>query len=53
MALNKSQYDIRGTKSSWRNWKRRLKRFTARWARRDSKKNLEDALPHRTAGWVD
>ena len=47
------QYDILGTKSSWRKWKRYLKRMTSRYRRRDGKKNLEDALPRATAGWVD
>lgn len=45
------QYDWRGTKPSWRKWKRALKRQTARVARRVGKAKGEDAPPRVTAGW--
>ncbi len=53
MSSNNDQYDISGTKPSWRHWKRALKRSTARLFRRASKR-IERELPARaTAGWVD
>jgi hypothetical protein len=43
-----------GTKSSWRNWKRNLKRSVNRLWRREGKKHLEDASKRRpTGGWSD
>jgi hypothetical protein len=53
MALKNEQYSVRGTKSSWRHWKRRLKRFTARLRRRLNKMLGEDAPPRVTGGWSD
>ena len=53
MALKNEQYTVRGTKSSWRNWKRRLKQFTTRLARRLGKKLMEDAPPRATGGYSD
>jgi hypothetical protein len=50
MALSPEQYDIRGTKSSWRHWKRRLKRDTARKRR---KVPLDEDPKRVTRGWVD
>ena len=40
MGSRPEQYDIRGTKSSWRRWKRYLKRWTARLRRRLGKRLL-------------
>lgn len=49
MSLDTQQYDYRGTRSSWRHWKRLLKRMTARKRRRLS---FEDDPKRVTAGWV-
>jgi hypothetical protein len=49
-ASHPNEYNIHGTKSSWRNWKRALKRFTNKARRKDGKKHLEDASPRITQG---
>lgn len=46
------QYDYSGSKSSWRRWKRFLKRQTRRAARRAGKILLEDTPKRVTRGWV-
>lgn len=53
MSAKREEYSVRGTKSSWRHWKARLKRSVARLARRLGKKLLEDAPKKVTRGWSD
>lgn len=59
MSLDNEQYTPRGTKPSWRKWKRRLKRQTARKARQGDKRAetegevREEPPPRRTRGWTD
>ena len=48
-----NQYSCSGTKPSWRHWKRKLKRLTAKTRRRLGKRMMEDAPPRATMGWVD
>lgn len=51
-ASNPAQYDWRGTRTSWRHWKRALKRRTARLARRQGKRLLEDCPKRHVGGWA-
>ncbi len=51
MGADKRQYDYRGTKSSWRQWKRELKRSLVRAKRRESKILLDDTPKRITMGW--
>jgi hypothetical protein len=54
MGTDHSQLDYRGgTRSSWRKWKRWLKKQTARLARRLGRRQLDDTPPRRTRGWTD
>jgi len=50
MGVDTRQYVEKGTKSSWRFWKRALKKSVAKLARRLGKKHLEDAPPRATVG---
>lgn len=51
MSTTPNQYDYRGTRTSWRHWKRALKRQTARLARRQGKRLMEDCHKRHTGGW--
>lgn len=51
-ASKPNEYDWRGTRTSWRQWKRALKRQTARLARRRGKTLGEDCPKRHTVGWV-
>lgn len=53
MGADNRQYDARGTKSSWRHWKRKLKVSVARLRRRLGKRLLEDAPKRVTGGWTE
>jgi len=52
-ARNEQLNYIGGTRSSWRHWRRWLKRQTSRLARRLGKHLREDAPPRRTGGLSD
>jgi len=52
MAADTRQYDWRGTRTSWRHWKRRLKKSTGRMRRRQEKVCGEDTPRRQTGGWV-
>lgn len=52
MGSQADQYDYRGTRTSWRRWKRFLKRQTARLRRRLGKRLLDDAPVRVTKGWT-
>jgi hypothetical protein len=52
MSADRRQYDISGTKTSWRKWKRDLKKSTSRLLRRKSKCLLEDTPKKVTGGWA-
>lgn len=50
-ASKPEQIDIK-TKSSFRKQRRKLKKRTNKYARRQGKKLKEDAPPRNTAGWL-
>jgi hypothetical protein len=52
MSLRDDQYDYRGTRTSWRKWKRHLKAWTSRKFRRASKDVDSDVPARRTRGWT-
>lgn len=52
MGRDVRQYDWYHTRSSWRKWKRALKKSTSRARRRDEQRLGEDAPPRATRGWV-
>jgi hypothetical protein len=53
MGADTRQYDARGTKSSWRHWKRALKRSVARLSRRLGKRLGADAPARVTSGTTE